>query len=116
VAARYAAIVNGYTAVALTKLDVLSQFEEIPVCTGYRLDDTVLEEFPADSETLERVQPVYTFMPGWKVPIAGVDRFDALPEEARTYVQYLEDKMECPVFLVSTGPDRNQTILRDRGT
>lgn len=113
VAARYARIINGYNAIALTKLDVLSNFDEIPVCTGYRYKGDIMSEFPADADVLEDIQPVFAFLPGWKVPIAGIDRFDQLPEQAQQYVRFLEESMECGIFLVSTGPDRNQTILRD---
>jgi len=113
VAARYARIINGYNAIALTKLDVLSNFDEIPVCTGYRYKGDIMSEFPADADVLDDIQPVFTFLPGWKVPIAGIDRFDQLPEQAQQYVRFLEESMECGIFLVSTGPDRNQTILRD---
>ena len=113
VAARYARIINGYSSLALTKMDVLSSFDEIPICTGYRYKGDILNEFPADVDVLEEIQPVYKFLPGWKVPIAGIDRFDMLPEEAQQYVRFLEENMECGIFLVSTGPDRNQTIVRD---
>ncbi len=114
VAARFARIVNGYGAVAITKLDVLSVFDEIPVCTGYRYRGEVLDEFPAELSVLEDVQPVYTFRPGWKIPITGADRFEMLPQEAQDYISFLEDELGCPVYLVSTGPDRSQTIIRKK--
>jgi len=111
VVARYARIINGYTGIALTKLDVLSQFEEIPVCTGYQYKGEVMREFPAELEVLENLKPVYSFRPGWKAPITGVDRFDMLPEQAQDYVRFLEEQVQCQVLIVSTGPDRNQTVM-----
>ena len=111
VAARYARIINGYTGIALTKLDVLSQFDEIPVCTGYQYKGSIIHEFPAEMDVLENLKPVYSFRPGWKAPISGVDRFDMLPQEAQDYVRFLEEQMQCQVLIVSTGPDRNQTVM-----
>ncbi len=111
VAARYARIINGYTGIALTKLDVLSQFEEIPVCTGYQYKGGIIHEFPAELDVLENLKPVYTFLPGWKAPISGVDRFDMLPKEAQDYVRFIEEQMQCQVLIVSTGPARNQTVM-----
>ena len=111
VAARYARIINGYTGIALTKLDVLSQFDEIPVCTGYQYKGSIIHEFPAEMDVLENLKPVYSFRPGWKAPISGVDRFDMLPQEAQDYVRFLEEQMQCQVLIVSTGPDRNQTVI-----
>ncbi len=111
VAARYARIINGYTGIALTKLDVLSQFEEIPVCTGYQYKGSIIHEFPADLNVLEKMKPVYSFRRGWKATISGADRFETLPREAQDYVRYIEDQVQCKILLISTGPDRNQTIM-----
>ncbi len=113
-ATRYAAEINGFTAVALTKLDVLDTLSEIKVCTGYRLDGQTLESLPAVSQDLRRVEPVYETLPGWNSPTEGATDLDALPPAARAYVDFISDQIGVPIGLVSTGPERDQTIiLRD---
>ncbi|HEV2764685.1 MAG TPA: adenylosuccinate synthase [Pyrinomonadaceae bacterium] len=110
-ATRYAADINGFTAVALTKLDVLDALDELKVCVGYRLDGRDLESFPAVSQQLRRVEPVYETLPGWKTSTEGVTDMDALPPAARDYVAFLSERIGVPIGLVSTGPERDQTIL-----
>ena len=112
VVARYAARINGLEALALTKLDVLDGFSELKMCTGYRCNGTTLIDFPADPSTLGRCEPVYETLPGWSRPTAGVRHFEELPDEARRYVLDLERATGVPVAIVSTGSDRNDTIIR----
>lgn len=112
VGAKYAKIINGHSKIALMKMDVLNNFEQIPVCTGYRYKNSVLTQFPGEIDVLENVEPVYSFLKGWNVSINGITDFNDLPEEAKDYVKYIEDSMEAKVFLVSTGPDRTETIIR----
>ena len=111
VAVRYAVRVNGLDALAVTKLDVLDELEEIPLCTGYRYRDTVLSEFPSNGETLAACVPVYEVLPGWSSPSAGVRRYEDLPPEAKIYLQRIEAVTGVPVAIVSTGSDRADTIL-----
>ncbi len=113
VAARYAAMLNGVNALALTKLDVLDEVDEIKVCTGYRHGGKMLEDFPALISVLEEVEPVYRKVKGWKRPTAGILDFRDLPKAARDYVALLEEEVGAPVGLVSTGPRREETILVD---
>lgn len=108
---RYAVRVNGLTGIALTKLDVLSEFDTIKVCTGYICDGKTLETLPAALEKFEKCQPVYEELPGWKSDITGARSFDELPEAARSYVRRLEELSGCPIVLVSIGPRRDQTII-----
>ena len=108
---RYAVRVNGLTGIALTKLDVLSDFDMIKVCTGYTYQGTVLETLPAALETFENCQPVYEELPGWRTDITGAKSFDELPENARRYVRRLEELAGCPIVMVSVGPRRDQTIV-----
>jgi adenylosuccinate synthase len=115
VASRYACRLNGVASIALTKLDVLDDLEEIPVCVGYRLDGEVVYEMPAKAEDLERVEPVYEVLPGWQEETVGALEFDALPERARRYVQYVEERLDAAVHLISTGPRREETCLRRDG-
>ena len=114
VAARYAATVNGVNVLALTKLDVLDEVEEIRICTGYRHDGEVLHDFPARLSMLEEAEPVYRTVPGWKRPTAGILDVRDLPAAARDYIALLEEEVGAPVGLISTGPRREETILVDR--
>lgn len=108
---RYAVRINGLTGIALTKLDVLSEFETIKVCTGYRFEGQELETLPAKLETFENCEPVYEELPGWKVDITGVRSYDQLPENAKKYVRRLEELAGCPIVMVSVGPRRDQTMM-----
>ena len=110
-ATRYAAEINGFTSVALTKLDVLDALDEIKVCTGYNLEGRALEYFPAVAQDLRRVKPVYETLAGWKTSTAGITQMDALPTAARRYIDFLSEQIGVGIGLVSTGPERGQTIL-----
>jgi adenylosuccinate synthase len=114
VAARYATRLSGFDALALTKLDVLDELEEIPVCTAYRFEGETLTEFPSDLGVLESCEPVFEKLPGWKAPTPGVRQWDALPKAARGYVERLAELVGTEVGIVSTGPDRDETVMRDR--
>jgi adenylosuccinate synthase len=108
---RYAVRINGLTGIALTKLDVLSDFETIKVCTGYTFEGQALETLPAKLETFENCVPVYEELPGWNTDITGVRSFEQLPENAKKYVKRLEELAGCPIVMVSVGPRRDQTIM-----
>ncbi|HZH04497.1 MAG TPA: adenylosuccinate synthase, partial [Myxococcaceae bacterium] len=110
---RYAARVNGLWGLALTKMDVLSGFSELKLCTGYELNGEQLAEFPEDAEMLERVKPVYETLPGWSESLSAVRTFDALPENARRYVRRLEEVCGVRVVCVSVGADRDETVLME---
>ncbi|HXD31724.1 MAG TPA: adenylosuccinate synthase [Pyrinomonadaceae bacterium] len=110
-ATRYAAEINGFSSVALTKLDVLDALDEIKVCVGYKLDGKELESLPSVSQELRRVEPVYARLPGWKKSTLGTTEMDALPTEARRYVDFLSAQIGVEIGLVSTGPERTQTIV-----
>ncbi len=107
---RYAARVNGLTGLAVTKHDVLDGFEEIPVCTTYRLDGEACEEMPAEVEDLGRVEPVYEVLPGWNRPTGGAKKLADLPKEARAYLDRLEALSGVPARYVSVGTRRDQII------
>jgi adenylosuccinate synthase len=107
---RYAARVNGLTGLAVTKLDVLDGFEEIPVCTAYRLDGAACEEMPAEVEALGRVEPVYEVLRGWSRPTGGARRLEDLPREARAYLDRLQALSGVPARYVSVGTRRDQII------
>ena len=110
---RYAARVNGLSGVALTKLDVLTGFDKLQVAVAYELPDGhILHEFPSDPELLEQAKPVYEDLPGWKEPIADVREYAELPENARRYVERVEQLVGVEAIAVSVGAERAQTIVR----
>ncbi len=113
VAVRYAARINGLDGLALTKLDVLDGLERIDICTSYRCGGRTLTEFPSDVRQLAACEPVYESMPGWTAPTAGVRALDRLPEAARRYIARLEDVSGVRAAIVSTGSERDDTIVRD---
>jgi adenylosuccinate synthase len=111
VALRYAVRLNGLTSIALTKLDVLSAFDELPVCTRYRLPDGhETAEFPAHQSDFHRCRPVYDVLPGWGEPLDDVDDLDGLPEAARGYVDFVERELGVEVCLIGTGADRERVL------
>jgi adenylosuccinate synthase len=112
VALRYSSRINGFTDLALTKLDVLSDFDEIRACTSYRHDGKETSRFPSDVQTLERSTPVYDTFPGWNADITGIERFEDLPTEARDYISFIEEYLRVPATWISTGPKRSQTVAR----
>jgi len=111
VATRYGAKMQGATQVVLTCLDVLGYLDEIKVCTAYRIDGQVIDLFPT-SPDLSKAEPIYTTLPGWKCDIRGRTEYDALPEEAKAYVDFLETCIDTPIKLVSTGPKRHEITTR----
>ncbi len=111
VATRYGCMVQGATECVLTNLDVLGYLDEIPVCTAYEVDGKQITDFPS-TPTLLRCKPVYTTLPGWKSDVRGVTSFDALPENCRKYVNFLEEQVGVPINMLSTGPKRSETFRR----
>jgi adenylosuccinate synthase len=113
VVVRHAVRVNGIDGFALTKRDVLDGLERVPVCNAYRCGGRVITDFPADVRKLEHCEPVLEWMPGWTTPTRGARRIEDLPEAARAYIARLEALTGAPVLLVSTGPGRDETIVRN---
>jgi len=112
VVARSAVDLSGARFVAVTKLDVLDTLAEIPVCVGYKLHGEKILEFPSDVEDVEKVEPLYTKCPGWKKDTTGVTRFDDLPARAKEYVKFIEQLCGATAVADSTGPRREETIVR----
>ncbi len=110
--ARYADRVNGFTDIFLTKLDVLSEFDTLKVCTAYDVDGEIHEQLPADQTAVHHAEPVYTEVPGWGGDITEVESYDQLPKAARDYVDLLEEQAGTPITWVSIGPKRSQTLVR----
>ncbi|MBN8849120.1 MULTISPECIES: adenylosuccinate synthase [unclassified Sphingomonas] len=108
---RQSAAVSGITGIALTKLDVLDGFEEVKICTGYRLRGEVLDYFPSHAADQAEVEPIYETIEGWSESTAGARSWADLPAQAIKYIRRVEELIRCPVALVSTSPEREDTIL-----
>ena len=110
VAGRYSTEVNDFTSVALVRLDVLDIYPVIKICTGYKLDGRVINEFPTKLDSLERCTPVYEEIPGWLTPTSEARQFTELPPEAQHYVRRLEALLKTSVDVIGVGPGREQSI------
>jgi adenylosuccinate synthase len=108
---RYSNQVNGAEWLVVTKLDVLDELDEIPVCVGYEIDGKISDEMPADVQGLESIKPQYTKLRGWRQPTEGVTEFDRLPQAARDYLRFQERESGARIGMISTGPERGQNIL-----
>ena len=111
VATKYGVSVQGTTDVALSLIDVLGYLDEIPVCVAYDVNGTRTTEFPS-GDRLDHAKPIYETVPGWKCDIKGATEWDALPQAAKDYVEYIEKLIDCPITMISTGPDRKDMIYR----
>ncbi len=111
VATRYGVRMQGATEIALTKMDVLSYMDKIPVCSKYKVGGRITDKFPFPS-ILPSAEPVTEYLPGWKTDITGVRKFEDLPKEAQDYVLYIEEQIGCFVKYISVGPERDSIIIR----
>lgn len=102
---------NSLTGIVLTKIDVLDTFETIRICTGYRYQGKVLQLPPLDGFALTECEPIYEEMPGWQESTFGITNYNAMPQKARDYIKRIEALCQVPVTIVSTGPERDQTIV-----
>ena len=112
VASRYGALMQGCSYVALTKLDVLSYLEQIPVCVAYELDGKRIDYFPSDIDELNAAKPVYEYLPGFHCDVSGCRSKEDLPAEALDYIRYIEKAINCPIKYVSVGAERDAMIIR----
>ena len=112
VAARFSTRINGFTGAAITRLDILDAIPRLKICVGYKLNDRIIDYFPASVTDLSKCQPVYDELDGWQTPITDIRQFEQLPVEARQYVSRLEELTSCPVNLICVGPRREQTIFK----
>jgi adenylosuccinate synthase len=108
---RYSNHVNGSEWLVITKLDVLDELAEIPICVGYEIDGKVTDLIPADVHGLEQIKPLYTTFKGWRESTEGITEFDKLPQAAREYLRFQERESGARIGMVSTGPDRKQTMV-----
>ena len=111
---RFAAQINGYTDMALTKLDILDEFEEIKICTGYTLKEKTVDYFDCDAYNLFSVKPVYRKVKGWKQSTRGITEYEKLPDAAKNYIREIKEFTGVPVGIISTGPERREIIVRQQ--
>ncbi len=107
---RYSNMINGTEWLVVTKMDVMDAFAEIEVCTGYRIDGKVTDRIPADIRGFDSIRPIYTTLKGWNESTEGITEFDQLPRLAQEYLQFIERESGAKIGMISTGPDRAQTI------
>src|SRR5882724_10088152 len=110
---RYSGMINGTNWLVVTKLDVLDELAEIPVCMGYKIDGKATSDAPAQARGYDKIECVYQMLPGWKTSTEGIREFAKLPQKARDYLAFVEKESGAKVGMISTGPDRNHTILVD---
>jgi len=108
---RYSNQINGAEWLVVTKLDVLDELAEIPVCTGYEINGEITDEIPADVSDLEAVKPRYTRLKGWQQSTEGITDYERLPKAALEYLRFQERESGARIGMVSTGPERDQTII-----
>jgi adenylosuccinate synthase len=106
-------MINGISWLVVTKLDVLDELVEIPVCVGYKIDGKVTAEIPAHGSGFDGIECIYKILPGWRTSTQGVTQFEKLPKAAREYLTFLEQESGARIGMVSTGPGREQTIFVD---
>jgi adenylosuccinate synthase len=108
---RYSGMINGTNWLVITKLDVLDELAEIPVCVGYKIDGKPTVEAPAEASGWDKIECVYQKLPGWQTPTEGITDYEKLPKLAQEYLAFIEKEAGAKVGMISTGPDRNHTIL-----
>ncbi len=113
---RYAGMINGISWLVVTKLDVLDEFTEIPVCVGYKIDGKKTDEIPAQDSGFSKIECIYEKMPGWRTTTVSITKFEKLPKLARNYLAFIEKQSGARIGVVSTGPGREQTIFLDQFT
>jgi adenylosuccinate synthase len=111
VALKYVVQLNGMNELTLTKMDVMDGFKEIKVCTSYKIDGKETDVFPLCLDEIEKIEPVYTTLPGWKNSIEGITDWNDLPSTAQSYIRFVEEYLGVKFTIISTGPKRNETIL-----
>ncbi len=116
VAARFSVQINGFTDIALTRLDILDILSSIKICVGYRLNGENIDYFPSSTAALEKCVPIYEELVGWQTPVDHIRSFEQLPPKAHRYVERLEELLSCPINLISVGSNREQAIIRPQAT
>ncbi|XOD67203.1 MAG: adenylosuccinate synthase [Flavobacteriales bacterium Tduv] len=115
VALKYACMINGINHLVITKLDVLSKFKKIQICTVYQTaEEAKIDRFPVATESLENVRPIYANLPGWQEDICHITRYEDLPEACKKYLEFIEGQLGMNISIISVGPERNQNIIKKK--
>ncbi|MGC8938354.1 MAG: adenylosuccinate synthetase, partial [Thermodesulfovibrio sp.] len=110
---RHSVRVNGFTGLVITKLDILDGIDKLKICVGYKYGSRILEEFPKELEILENCTPVYEELPGWKESTRGIKNYENLPDNAKKYLQLIEDSLKIKIQIISTGQKRDEIIVKE---
>ena len=110
---RYSVMINGISWLVVTKLDVLDELPEIQICVGYKINGKATAEIPAQDSGFAKIEPIYDNMPGWRTSTQGITKLEKLPQQAREYLSFVEKQTQARVGMISTGPDRDQTMMVD---
>ncbi|GLI53482.1 adenylosuccinate synthase [Thermodesulfovibrio yellowstonii] len=110
---RHSVRVNGFTGLAITKLDILDGIEKLKVCVGYKYGNSILEDFPKEIQILEDCMPVYEELQGWKESTAGIKNYEKLPDNAKKYLKFIEDSLKVKIQIISTGQKRDEIIIKE---
>ncbi len=110
---RYSNMINGSGWLVVTKLDVLDDLAEVPICVGYKINGKKTEEIPSQDSGYSKIEPIYEKFPGWQTPTVGITEYDKLPQKAKEYLQFVQKESGAKIGMISTGPDREQTMLVD---
>jgi adenylosuccinate synthase len=111
VVGRFSVMINGFTGIALTRMDVLDSLPVIQICTGYKLNDKLIDYYPSDLSILEKCQPIYEELPGWQTSTNNARDVKQLPAPAKRYISRIEELLSCPIDIVSVGAKREETIV-----
>ncbi|MEO2069279.1 MAG: adenylosuccinate synthase [Desulfurobacteriaceae bacterium] len=109
---KFSKMVNDLDGLIITKLDVLDAFDEIKVCVGYSINGKKIDYFPSTAKELNQVEPIYETLPGWKTETTHIKKFENLPKEAQNFIRFIEDYLETEIPMISTGPQRDEIIIR----
>ena len=110
---RYSNMINGTSWLVVTKLDVLDELAEVPICVGYKIDGKKTDEIPSQDSGYQKIEPIYEKFPGWQTSTVGIHEHDKLPRKAQEYLKFVQRESEAKIGMVSTGPDRDQTMIVD---
>lgn len=113
VAVKHSLRINGFTGIAITKLDVLDEFDKLKICIGYKYNGKIIQDFPKEIEVLKNCEPVYEELPGWKEKTRGIKDFDKLPKNAKNYLTFIENFLNVKIQIISTGMKRDEIIIKE---
>ena len=111
---KYVVRINSLSGIALTRLDILDEFEELKICTGYEIEGNIVEDFSTNFMAYDKLNPIYETFKGWESQTTGIKKYENLPENAKKYIKFIENFLNVPVDIISVGPNRTQTIFKNK--